>query len=269
MASIPAGWIKTAVKITPGFETAGDPYMGVSGDFDRMGISCGALQWNIGQGSLQPMVKSVGKAVAVRTMPVHGDQLWQACAGSIAKGLAIVRGWQTGVNLKAVPKAELRAFMGSPEMRAEQDKVISGVATSAHTLATTWASGSGSGAPTKRLFCWFFDLVTQNGGLEGLTPADVKAFIAANSPDKADDLICDFLAGIKGNSGHDKDARANAALWRNQAAGEKLPLLCMSYLRSKTSNPLWRHVVVNRKGTIAMGKGRVNSTSWDFSSDGL
>ncbi len=269
MSAIPADWIKSAVTITPGFETAGDPYMGVSGDFDGMGISCGALQWNIGQGSLQAMVKAVGNAVVTKAMPVHGAQLWLACASSIAKGLGIVRGWQAGINLRPVPKAELRAFMGTPEMRAEQDKKIDSVAKTAHAGATAWATGMGAGAPSKRLFCWFFDLVTQNGGLERLTPAKVKAFIAANAPDKADDVICDFLAAIKGTSGHAKDARANAALWRNSAAGEKLPLLCMSYLRSMTSNPLWRHVVINRKGTIAMGKGHVNSTKWDFSAHGL
>ena len=56
MANIPADFVKAAVAITPGFEVSGDPYLGVSGDFDRMGISCGALQWNIGSNSLQPMV---------------------------------------------------------------------------------------------------------------------------------------------------------------------------------------------------------------------
>ena len=269
MAAIPPDWIKSAVIITPGFETAGDPYMGVSGDFDGMGISCGALQWNIGMGSLQPMVKAVGKTVVTKAMPVHGAALWLACNSSIAAGLTIVRGWQTGTNLKPGPKAELRAFMGTPEMRAEQDRKIDKVAQTAHSQATAWATGSGTGAPTKRLFCWFFDIVTQNGGLKTLTPAKVKAFIAANAPDKADDVICDFLAGIKGSSGHAKDARANAVLWRNKAAGEKLPLLCMSHLRAMTSNPLWRHVVINRKGTIAMGEGHVNSAKWDLSKHGL
>lgn len=268
MANAPADWIKSAVKITAGFETAGDPYMGVSGDFDGMGISCGVLQWNIGQASLQPMVKAVGQAVVSAAMPVNGAEMWSACTGSITSGLAIVRGWQAGAELKPGPKAELRALMGTPQMRAEQDKVIAGVAASAYKQATDWAAAGGA-APTKRLFCWFFDVLTQNGGLEGLTPAAVASFIATNTPEKADDLICDFLAEVAGTGGHAKDARANATLWRDQAAGEKLPILCMSYLRSKTALPKWRHVVINRKGAIAMGKGRVNSSLWDFSGEGL
>jgi hypothetical protein len=40
--------INKAVAVTGRFENAGDPWSGVTGDFDGMGISCGVLQWNIG-----------------------------------------------------------------------------------------------------------------------------------------------------------------------------------------------------------------------------
>jgi hypothetical protein len=43
----------------------------------------------------------------------------------------------------------------------------------------------------------------------------------------------------------------------------------MSYLRSNTADPKWQHVVLNRKGTIAMGTGWVNSGKNDFSKHGL
>lgn len=260
-----ADWIKAAISITPGFEVAGDPYRGVSGDFDAMGISCGALQWNIGQGSLQPLVLRAGQATVLSAMPVHGPQMWLACTSSVSKGLAIVRGWQSGSRLNASAKAELSALMHTSHMRAEQDREIALVAQRAFERARKWATSAGTPSPTKRLFCWFFDVVTQNGGLEGLTPKTVSDFIRLNSPDKVDDLICDFLKGTKGSSGHATDAQKNAALWRNNAPGEKLDILCMSYLRSKTANPKWQHVVLNRKGTIAMGKGWVNSGIRDFS----
>lgn len=269
MASAPEDWVTSAVTITPGFETSGDPYMGVSGDFDGMGISCGALQWNIGQGSLQPLVKNAGQDVVLSSMPVLGQQMWQACNVSIPKGLAIVRGWQIGDQLTSLAKSELRSLMGTPQMRAQQDVRIDAVAQKAFDLADQWARQRGGAPASKRLFCWFFDLITQNGGLEGLTPKAVRDFVTINTPDRVDDLICDFLANRSGNSGHDRDARKNGALWRNPSDDEKLEILCMSYLRSKTANSRWRHVVVNRKGTIAVGKGWVNSTQHDFSSLGL
>ena len=269
MPNAPQDWTASAVAITPGFETSGDPFKGVSGDFDGMGISCGALQWNIGLGSLQPLVRAAGKPVVLAAMPTFGTEMWQACSGSIRDGLAIVRGWQNGTTLKAQAKSELRALMGTPEMRMQQQIRIDAVADTAYRWADRWANTRNGTQASKRLFCWFFDVATQNGDLEGLTPQAVKDFIALNRPDKVDDLICDFLASRTGTSGHVRDANKNGALWRNPAGAERLEVLCMSYLRSKTSNPRWRHVVLNRKGAIAIGKGWVNSSLYDFSSHGL
>lgn len=265
MANIPADWTQAAVAITPGFEVKGDPYLGVSGDFDGMGISCGALQWNIGSNSLQPMVRAVGRQHVLSTMSNFGAQMWNACNTTIRQGLAIVRGWQPGSKITTTARAELRALMGSAPMRTEQDKRIEKVAQVAYNSADLWAKSGGNAGPSKREFCWFFDLTTQNGSLEGVTFGDVSDFVTVNTPDRADDVVCDFLAGLSGTGGHIQDAKFNAGLWRNKAAAEQLELLILTYLRSKTSNPKWRHAVINRKGSIAMGKGRVNSASHDFS----
>ena len=159
--------------------------------------------------------------------------------------------------------------MGSAPMRAEQDKYIGKVAQVAYLSADCWAKSAGKSGPSKRAFCWFFDLTTQNGSLEGVGFGDVEAFVGANTPERADDVVCDYLAGLSGRGGHVSDARSNAGLWRNKAAAEQLELLILTYLRSRTSNPRWRHVVINRKGAIAMGRGRVNSSLRDFSRYGL
>jgi len=180
-----------------------------------------------------------------------------------------VRTWQNGSKLRAVPKAELRALMGSATMRAEQDKRIAKVADIAMAGAEAWARSAGRTAVTKRGFCWFFDLTTQNGSLNGTTYEGVANFIRLNTPGRVDDVICDYLEGLKGTSGHIKDARRNAALWRDKAVAESLELLVLSYLRSETAKPVWRPVVINRKGTIALGRGWVNSGPKDFSAFGL
>lgn len=49
-----------SLALTGAFETgAGIPdcFAGLSGDFDDQGLSFGVLQWNLGQGSLQPLLK--------------------------------------------------------------------------------------------------------------------------------------------------------------------------------------------------------------------
>src|SRR3954447_15251710 len=86
-------WIEIALRVTGHFEDSNDPLAGVSGDFDGMGISLGVLQWNIGSGSLQPLVQGIGKAEILEHMPTYGQDLWAACNTSIPNGLAIVRGW--------------------------------------------------------------------------------------------------------------------------------------------------------------------------------
>src|SRR3989454_8043846 len=53
------------VALTGAFETNQPPpdcFAGLSGDFDGQGISFGVLQWNLGQGSLQPLLRKIIKA---------------------------------------------------------------------------------------------------------------------------------------------------------------------------------------------------------------
>ncbi|MFY8207982.1 MAG: hypothetical protein ACOVOE_01395 [Caulobacter sp.] len=257
--------LNTAVAITGRFENAGDPWRGVTGDFDGMGISCGVLQWNIGSASLQPMVKAVGQAVVLREAPTIGADLWRACNAGVATGLAIVRGWQTGTKLKAIPARELASLMGSPEMKAQQTSRIRVVAERADALADSWAKAAGRNARTLRELVWFFDLVTQNGGLKGLTLADVRAFIQTSTPGRADDVVCDWLLAAPAAWWGRLDCIKNAGLWRDKVTPAQLELFALSYLRSGLSNSKARGVVMNRKGALAIGKGWVNSQLFDFS----
>lgn len=51
---------RRSLALTGSFETGApvpECFAGLSGDFDGQGISFGALQWNFGQGSLQPLLK--------------------------------------------------------------------------------------------------------------------------------------------------------------------------------------------------------------------
>lgn len=257
--------LKVLVKVTGTFENSGDPYEGVAGNFDGQGISCGVLQWNIGQGSLQPLVKAAGKPVVLAAMPVHGNDMWKACNGPISQGMTIVKSWQTGNALKATPKKELKALMGSAPMRAQQDAGIRAKAVKAEGHADKWASDRGAAKRTLQELAWFFDIVTQNGSMKDLTFADVTAFRNAAGPGKADDLVCDWLAATNNSYAGKVDCHKNAVLWRNNASGIALDLLVLAYLRSQKSILQWRGDVLNRKGTLAVKTGWVHKTKFDFS----
>ncbi|MGF6226288.1 hypothetical protein QFZ27_000243 [Inquilinus ginsengisoli] len=253
------------VKITGTFEASGDPYVGVSGDFDGQGISCGVLQWNIGQNSLQPLVNAVGKDEVVADMPTLGAAMWDACNGPIPAALRTVRSWQNGTVLKAVPKRELQSLMGSAKMRAEQNAGIRRVGQKAETLADTWASDRGTGRRTVHELAWFFDVVTQNGSMKDLAFRDVTSFKNAAGDGKADDLVCDWLAGTDSRFAGMVDCHKNAPLWRNNASGLALDLLVLAYLRSQKSTLRWRGDVLNRKGTLATKGGWVHRQKFDLS----
>jgi hypothetical protein len=115
MANLTPEWLKTALEVTGGFETDGNPWAGISNDFDGQGISCGILQQNIGQGSLQPLVKACGQEAVLKYMPTYGNELWTACHQSIAKGLQTVRAWQPNKKLKPDVLKELRALLALPK----------------------------------------------------------------------------------------------------------------------------------------------------------
>jgi hypothetical protein len=253
------------VKVTGTFENSGDPYVGVSGDFDGQGISCGVLQWNIGQNSLQPLVKAVGKTSVTAAMPTLGTDMWAACNGSIGSALKTVRTWQKGTVLLATPKKELKALMGSPTMRAEQDTQIRGVATKAELYADKWANDRGTGKRTPQELAWFFDVVTQNGSMKDLDFDDVTSFKKAAGAANADDLVCDWLAGTTKKFAGMEDCHKNAERWRDQAGGLALDLLVLGYLRSQKSTLKWRGDVLNRKGTLAMKEGWVHKQLFDLS----
>jgi hypothetical protein len=141
-------WMEVALNITADFETSGNPWAQVTNDFDEQGISCGILQWNIGQGSLQPLVKDAGRETISRYMPAYGNELWEACHKSIQQALAVARGWQPGGNLRPAVRAELRALFGSSEMILIQKKYAKVTGRKALELAKKWAADSrGADAP--------------------------------------------------------------------------------------------------------------------------
>lgn len=247
-------WLGTALEVTGSFESAGDPWAAVAGDFDGMGISAGILQWNIGQGTLQPLIHAVGEDLTRRLMPHYGAYLWRASALAPAASLPIVRTWQ-GRKGRLAPllKAELAALMGSEAMRAEQVKAAARTGERAGMFAASWAASLGR-ETTCRDFCWFFDLVTQNGGLRGVSIGDVRAFLAREADPMG--VICAALAR-SGNT----DARRNAVLWQGAELNE---LLVLSHLRAEKARPEFASAVMNRKGTIALGRGWVNGSLRDL-----
>jgi hypothetical protein len=264
MANLTPEWLKSALEITGGIETDGNPWAGVSNDFDGMGISCGILQWNIGQGSLQPLVKACGQTAVQKYMPAQGQELWDACHASVADGLTAVRRWQPNKKLKQDIRKQLEALFGSDEMVEQQMAAAQGVGETAMKLASRWANDLRGGEPTLKEFCLFFDVITQNGGMKNVWLDDVNTFIANTGRAKVDDAIANWLLSRPATTAHFSDGKKNAALWRNSVADADVDLFALAYLRCLKSGEAWRVVALNRKGTLALTRGWVNGSQVDL-----
>ena len=131
-------------------------------------------------------------------------------------------------------------------------------------LASQWADELRDGDPTLKEFCLFFDLMTQSGGMKGVWLDDVEAFITENGRAKVDDVICNWLLNRPEEVQHRPDGKKNAALWKNAVADSDVELFTLAYLRCLKSKFIYQVVAFNRKGTIAMTKGWVNSSPIDL-----
>jgi hypothetical protein len=256
--------LELLVTVTGAFENQGDPYKGVSGDFDGQGISCGVLQWNIGQNSLQPLVLSVGKAIVFAQMPEYGDAMWIACNSTIGNALKIVRSWQSNSKLAVRPKRELINLMDAVSMRRQQDFAILKIAQSADMLATRWANDRKKEFRTTQELVYFFDILTQNGSLKDIFYRDVYEFQQAAGNQGSTRLICQWLAATNSKYAGMVDCHKNARLWNKQWDIDTSDLLVLSYLRSQKSILRWRGDVLNRKGTIATRSGWVHEMKFDL-----
>ena len=262
---VPDELLTAGLEITGHFEDSDEPLAAVSGNFDGMGISLGVLQWNIGSNSLQPIVRGIGQATALASMPNRGADLWKACNTSVAEGLAIVRAWQPNNKLPADVRAELKAFVKSSPFQKAQLETARKVGDRAWDLAVSWATAQQRPTASKKEFCWFYDVLTQNGSMKSVTFDSVKAFIAGHGAHSADDVVCDWLANCTPPLAGAKDANKNATEWRNNVPDESMVLFVASYLRAGEAKSEWRADVLNRKGTIAVGKGWVHAGKHDLS----
>ena len=266
-------WKSLALRISADFESPGDPWGNIVGNFDGAVLTCGALGWTFSGGNQQALVMACIKRCGVkfvdRTMPISGE-LYLDCSKNLAKGTAIISTWSSGgVAVKEPFKSELKALWSSPEMQEEQQIAASKMELLAANMAATWRGDLVN--VTAQDLCFFYDIAVQNGGLRGLGLSEVLAFV---------DLHDGYPGAFKAVSGWLMSFGAPCPGWKqaHQNAVEWSPLyplaslwaqrlFILAHLRARKSSPQWSAVVMARKGTIALGKGWVESELKDLRKD--
>lgn len=298
----PPTWAQASSMMTRLLETSAPSnlavYTTMAGDKDRQGLSVGALQWNLGQGTLADLIDRTpdADALAARAMPFHGADFVKHARLSRdpltrPEALAWARTVQTDGVLHSDFAVELEGFLGDPAVTAAQDAGEAVFRASAWNLATRWSTDL-QGRPSPRFadYAFFYDMRVQAGAryLEEIEAVMAKlATFKAGETRDADfvsrartgaafvamkaDAPCEIPTGRRPNlaAGHVWDGQANCAIWRAMiAAGETQgadrELLVLAFLRAYVGSDEFAVNLFNRKGLFATGRGLANGRSCDF-----
>jgi hypothetical protein len=249
--------LELCLSISGKFEAVGAPsYSDVAGNFDGMGISCGVLQWNAGQGTLQTLVTNIGNAMGwdkAKTFFSSDIQAFSQLKPAPAIAWCQQHYLTTGsTQIDSGAKARWVNFLGQPESIAAQvSMATNGVLGHAKREVAAYCPDYVDGT---RSYAFFFDLVTQEGGMT-VGHQTVPPIPSGQTPDVSDAL--NYAATQDGLCALD---------WKTSSDSDNLAklLLHYAYARSQFANPQFQWDTCSRRGTIACRSGRVHETNYNF-----
>jgi hypothetical protein len=220
------------LSLTASFETGSMPpdcFCGVAGDFDRQGLSFGALQWNLGQGTLQPLLSQVFEQHPDVCRDIFHENFEVVTAlrdSTRDEQVAFARSIQNRANFRV--NEPWRGMLKQLGRTSEFQRVQAQHAEKIHARALAMCRDYG--LTTERGAALMFDICVQNGSISPVIKAQILA---------------DF-AGLA--NGSDQVARMRIIANRRSAAA-----------RAEFVND-----VRTRKLTIAEGTGTVHGIHYDL-----
>ena len=222
------------LALTGTFETSQLPpgcFGCATGDFDGQGISYSALQWNFGQGTLQPVLLEMNTSHTDVMSRVFGDG-----HGTLSSVLAMPRPqqlvWARSIQsvrhtLDATWSDRFQALGQTAEFQAVATQRASALFDGGLTLCRTF------GLRSQRAAALMFDIKVQNGGV---------------GPTALSLIERDFAALAAGDSD----------------ALEVAKLRVVANRIADSANVRWREDVRSRKLTVANGTGLVHGVQYDL-----
>jgi hypothetical protein len=220
------------LALTGSFETGRYPpecFWGITGDFDGMGLSFGALQWNVGQGTLQPLLGQMfdqHTSVAQDIFHEHFDTVHSLRGSPIPDQLAFTRSIQTKGVLQEPWLGMLVTLGRTPEYQTIQTAHASNLFQQALSLCSEY------GLTSERSVALMFDIVTQSGSISSIVKAQILA---------------DF-----------------GSLPASDPGNEVAKMRIVANRRAAASNPKYIDDVRTRKLAIANGNGKVHGIVYDL-----
>ena len=225
------------LALTGTFETSCPPpgcFSLANGDFDGQGISFSALQWNLGQGTLQPLLKELNDAHPDIMKCAFGDgygQVAEMLGFARPRQMAWARSIQTAQKKLEAPWGQRFHDLGAtPEFQAVALRHAATIYQEAQTLCRTL------GLRSERALALLFDIKVQNGGIRPTALTLIDRDFTAMAPGDADVVEMARMRSVA-----------------NRVAD--------------TANVLWREDVRLRKLAIANGTGVVHGAHFDMAAD--
>lgn len=224
------------LALTGSFETGNgipDCFAGVSGDFDAQGISLGVLQWNFGQGSLQPLLKRMFTDYPERSRAIFQDRLdllQRKLSGDKSELMAFARSIQhpTRHFLYEPWRGMFKSLGRSDEFQRIQMHAATGLYKAARQLCVQY------GLWSERATVLMFDIKVQNGSIG----SDVR-----------DRILADFRS-------------LPSPLEEERHEVERMRIVANR--RADAAKARWREDVRARKLCIANGVGTVHGIPYDL-----
>jgi hypothetical protein len=169
------------LALTGTFETSALPpacFAGLAGDFDGQGLSFGSLQWNIGQGTLQPLFSEMYSNHTDVLSTLFGENLAAfntMLASPLSQQLAWARSIQDPAHhtVSEPWKSLFRTLGLTPEFQAIQLAHAATIQTASVQLCQRF------GVSTERAQALMFDIRVQNGSIGSATEALIRTDFAA------------------------------------------------------------------------------------------
>jgi len=168
------------LALTGTFETStGSPdcYCGVAGNFDKQGISFGVLQWNFGQGTLQPLLNQMITAHRDVAETIFQDDL-QTLVGVLASPLPDQLRWAASIQdprrftIFEPWSGFFKALGRTPEFQAIQVEHADRIRQNADAMCQDFGVG------TERALALMFDICVQNGSIGRATAVKIRSDFA-------------------------------------------------------------------------------------------
>jgi putative peptidoglycan binding protein len=224
------------LALTGAFETEApipECFAVLAGDFDGQGMSFGALQWNLGQGTLQPLLSAIDRAhpeVIDNVFGPHAGELRAMLSSSREDQLSWARSIQDG--RRSIIAEPWRGLFKTLGRREEFQDIEVGAARQIYQDAVTWCGAYG--VKSERAVALMFDIRVQNGSIASTTRAQIQRDFAT------------LEAGVDADT------------------FEVARLRVIANRRAEAANPRWVEDVRARKLTIANGKGAIHGAYYDL-----